>query len=122
VRFKNYSHDVDTFYYGVTSCGPDEITITTDVTRIEKVAYVILFTRFKDLASDKMTNWDVGGTMKKVDDNTHRITILSQNITNYNAYDNAAMSYQFIATDSDKKITGRSLVFDDITLEKCFSK
>ena len=29
------------------------------------------------------------------------------------------MSYQFIATDKDDKITGRSLVFDDIILQRC---
>lgn len=122
VRFKNYSHDVDTFYYGGASCGENEITITTDVTRIEKVDYVILFTRFKDQTSDAITKWHVGGTMKKIDENTHRITLLSQNLTNYNAYNFAAMSYQFVATDKDEKITGRSLVFDDISLEKCLSK
>ena len=122
VRFKNYSHNVDTFYNGVSSCGPNEITITTDITRPEKVAYVILFTRFKDQTSDKITNWDVGGTMKKIDDNTHRITLQSQNLTNYNAFDYAAMSYQFVATDKDKKVVSRSLVFDDISLERCGSK
>ncbi len=122
VRFKNYAHDVDTFYYDGASCGENEITITTDVTRIDQLEYVILFTRFKDKTSDKVTKWDVGGTMKKVDDNTHRITLQSYNLANYNAFDYAAMSYQFIATDKDDKITGRSLVFDDISLEKCQTK
>ena len=78
VRFKNYSHDVDTFYYGTTSCGENDITITTDVTRIDKLEYVILFVRFKDKTSDAISKWNVGGTMKKVDDNTHRITLRSK--------------------------------------------
>jgi|GEM_PF-969142 hypothetical protein len=122
VRFKNYSHNVDTFFYGTESCGENEITITTDVTRIDKLEYVILFVRFKDKTSDAISKWNVGGTMKKVDDNTHRITLQSEDIPNYSAYDYAAMSYQFVATDKDKKITGRSLVFDDISLERCWSK
>jgi len=122
VRFKNYNHDVDTFYYGALSCGENDITITTDVTRINKLEYVILFVRFKDKTSDAITKWNVGGTMKKVDENTHRITLRSEDLLNYNAYDYAAMSYQFVATDKDKKITGRSLVFDDISLERCWSK
>jgi hypothetical protein len=122
VRFKNYSHDVDTFYYDGTSCGENGITITTDVTRIDKLEYVVLFVRFKDKTSDAITKWDVGGTMKKIDDNTHRITLQSEKLTNYNAFDYSAMSYQFVATDKDKKITGRSLVFDDISLEHCWSK
>ena len=122
VRFKNYSHDVDTFYYGTTSCGENDITISTDVTRIDKLQYVILFVRFKDKTSDAISKWNVGGTMKKVDENTHRITLRSEDLPNYSAYDYAAMSYQFVATDKDKKITGRSLVFDDISLERCWSK
>lgn len=122
VRFKNYTHDVDTFYYGTTSCGENDITITTDVTRIDKLQYVILFVRFKDKTSDAISKWNVGGTMKKVDDNTHRITLRSEDLPNYSAYDYAAMSYQFVATDKDKKITGRSLVFDDVSLERCWSK
>ena len=122
VRFKNYTHDVDTFYYGASSCGENDITITTDVTRIDKLEYVILFVRFKDKTSDAITKWNVGGTMKKVDDNTHRITLQSENMINYNAYNHAAMSYQFIATNKDNKITGRSLVFDDISLERCWTK
>ena len=122
VRFKNYTHDVDTFYYGTTSCGENVITVTTDVTRIDKLEYVILFVRFKDKTSDAISKWNVGGTMKKVDDNTHRITLQSEDLPSYSAYDYAAMSYQFVATDKDKKITGRSLVFDDISLERCWSK
>jgi hypothetical protein len=122
VRFKNYTHDTDTFYYGATTCGENMITITTDVTRIDKLEYVILFVRFKDKTSDAITKWNVGGTMKKVDENTHRITLRSEALLNYNAYDYAAMSYQFVATDKDKQITGRSLVFDDISLERCWSK
>jgi hypothetical protein len=81
--------------------------------------YVILFTRFKEVNSDKQTNWDKGTTMQVVDDNTHRITLDPESLLNYDEYDYAQMSYQFIAVDEDKKITGRSLVFDDILLAYC---
>ena len=47
VRFKNYTHDVDVFFYGATSCGENNITISTDVTRIDKLEYVILFVRLR---------------------------------------------------------------------------
>lgn len=119
VRFKNYSYDTDIFYYGSGTCGETEVVISTDVTRREKVEYVILFTRFKDMDSDAMTNWDRGSTMRVIDEDTHRITLRAEDLSNYDAYDRARMSYQFIATDKDDKITGRSLVFDDIILQRC---
>ena len=89
------------------------------MTRQEKVEYVILFTRFKDMDSDAMTNWDRGSTMRVIDENTHRITLRAEDLANFDEYDRARMSYQFIATDKDDKITGRSLVFDDIILQRC---
>lgn len=119
VRFINYSRNTDTFYYGGSTCGDKEVTITTDVTHPEKVEYVILFTRFKDRNSSDMTGWDGGTTMKVVDADSHRLTLQAENIDNYDAYDSARMSYQFIATDKNDKIVGRSLVFDDIILERC---
>lgn len=119
VRFKNYSYDTDIFYYGRSTCGENQVIITTDVTRHEQVEYVILFTRFKEVSSDRMTNWDKGKTMLVIDENTHRITLRSENLDNYDEYEYARMSYQFIAVDKDKKIVGRSLVFDDILLANC---
>ncbi len=119
VRFKNYSYDTDIFYYGSGACGETEVVISTDVTRQEKVKYVILFTRFKDMDSDAMTNWDRGSTMRVIDENTHRIMLRAEDLANFDEYDRARMSYQFIATDKDDKITGRSLVFDDIILQRC---
>jgi hypothetical protein len=119
VRFKNYSTDTDIFYFGSGTCGESEVVISTDVTRQEKVEYVILFTRFKDLDSDAMTNWDRGSTMRVIDENTHRITLRAEDLANFDEYERARMSYQFIATDKDDKITGRSLVFDDIILQRC---
>ena len=119
VRFKNITIDTDIFYYGGSSCGDNQVVITTDVTRQEKAEYVILFTRFKDVNSDKITNWDKGTTMRVVDENTHRITLDPESLANYDEYEYAQMSYQFIAVDKDKKITGRSLVFDDILLARC---
>jgi hypothetical protein len=119
VRFKNYSYDTDIFFYGGSSCGDNQVVISTDVTRPEKAEYVILFTRFKDINSDKITNWDKGTTLRVIDENTHRITLRPETLANYDEYDFARMSYQFIAVDKDKKITGRSLVFDDILLARC---
>lgn len=119
VRFKNITIDTDIFYYGRSTCGPNQVVISTDVTRQEKVEYVILFTRFKDMNSDRTTNWDKGTTMRVIDENTHRITLNPENLANYDEYEYAQMSYQFIAVDKDKKITGRSLVFDDILLARC---
>ncbi len=119
VRLKNVTHDVGTFYYGATTCGPNEVTITTDVTHSDMVAYVIIFTRFKDKNSDTITDWDAGTTMKVVDSNTHRITLHPEELENYDKFGAAQMSYQFVATDKNDKITGRSLVFDDISLQIC---
>ncbi len=122
VRFKNYTHNVDTFYYGAPSCGTNAITINTDVTHTENVAYVIVFVRFKDQTSDQMTAWDTGYTMQKLDEDSYRITLQSQNLDQYDTYNFETMSYQFVTLDKDKKISGRSLVFDDIHLERCWSK
>ena len=119
VRFKNYSYDTDIFYYGNSNCGENEVVITTDVTRPEKAKYVILFTRFKEVGTNKQTNWDKGTTLRVIDENTHRITLEPERLDNYDEYEYAQMSYQFIAVDKDQKITGRSLVFDDILLARC---
>ena len=119
VRFKDITHDVDTFYYGGTACGENDVTITTDVTNPDDAEFVFIFTRFKDKQSNDQTGWDRGATMSRVDEDTFRITLEALELDNYNEYDFAEMSYQFIAQDDDRDETGRSFVHDDISIEVC---
>ncbi len=119
VAIYDVQHDKDKFYYGGGSCGSREITISAKVAKPEEVFSVVMFTRFYDNEGAGTTKWDAGHAMSKKSDGTYSITLASNKITNYNAYEFAVMNYQLVATDKQRNNLARTEVFKDITLNYC---
>lgn len=119
VTIFDIKHDKDKFYYGDGTCGSREITISARVTQPEKVYSLVLFTRFTDKEGGGTTNWDSGHAMSKKSDDLYSVTLTSNKITNYNAFEFAVMGYQFVATDKQKNNIARTESIYDITIEVC---
>jgi len=79
----------------------------------------VLFTRFSDKEGGGTTNWDSGHAMSKKSDDLYSVTLTSNKITNYNAFEFAVMGYQFVATDKQKNNIARTESIYDITIEVC---
>ena len=119
VTIYDVKHDKDKFFYGGGTCGSREITISAKVTKPEDVYSLVLFIRFYDNEGAGTTKWDGGHAMSKKGDDTYSITLASNKITNYNAYEFAALNYQMVATDKQRNNLARTEVFKDITLDIC---
>ena len=112
-------HDKEKFFYGSSSCGSREITITAKLTHPEKAAAVVLFTRFYDKEGEGVTKWDSGRSMKKISSDSYTATLISNQITNYNTFEYAIMNYQVVVQDKAGNYTPRSEVIKVVTLEIC---
>ena len=90
----NVEHDPDVFYYGSSSCGSKKITIETDITNPDDAYAAIIFFRFWDNEGGGLSNWDSGTAMSRQGDDHFSITLESDQITNYNQFDDAVLYYQ----------------------------
>lgn len=117
--FTDIRYDFDKFYYGGSGCGSKKVTISTRVTQPEKVYGIYLFTRFFDLQGGGTTKWDSSRSMKKMSDGTYQVTLVSDQIRNYNTYWSANMNFQMVVQDKPNSVFAKSEVFKIITLERC---
>jgi len=112
-------HDKDTFYYGGGGCNR-EITISAKVTHPEDVYAMTLFIRFWDKEGAGLTKWDSGRGMSKKAEGSYSVTLFSENIPNYNAYEFAVMYYQITVTDkSNNPRAVVSEVIKKVNLQVC---
>ena len=112
-------HSKDTFYYGGGGCNR-ELTITAKVSQPEKAYVVVLFIRLVDKEGEGTKGWDSGRAMsKKGSDGDYSVTLFSENIPNYSAYDYASMNYQIVVQDKAGNYLARSEVIKKVSLEIC---
>ena len=117
--FYDIKQDKDKFYYGGSSCGSREITISTRVTHPDKVFGAYLFTRFYDKEDGGITKWDSGHGMRKTGSDTWSVTLVSNQIANYNTFEYTIMEYQIVVQDKVNSIFARSEVVKKVTMEIC---
>ena len=115
----NIEHKLDKFYYGGSSCGARENTISAEVTHADDAYAAILFIRFYDKEAGGITKWDSGRAMGQKSDGHFSATLISNQIPNYNAYDFALMEYQIVVQDKKGNYLARSDVIKKVTLERC---
>ena len=112
-------YDKNIFYYGGGGCNR-EITISAKVTKPEDGFGVYLFTRFWDKEGGGLTKWDSGRHLSKKSDDTYSVTLFSEDIPNYNAFEFAVMYFQITVTDKNKNTRAAvSDVIKEITLQIC---
>jgi len=117
----NVEHDTNEFYYGSGACGSREITISADVTHEDDAYAAILFIRFWDKEGEGLTPWDSGRAMARKSDEHFSVTLFSESIPNFNAYDFAVMYYQIVVQDKAGNRLARTEVVKQVLLTHCTS-
>ena len=116
----NVKSDVNKFFYLNTTCGPNKITFTAEVTQPDKVYALLIFTRFEDLEDGGLTKWDASHAMKPLGGGKYTITLESEKILNYNTFEFALMHYQLVAQDkAGSRLVATEVVKTAVRLEKC---
>jgi len=115
----NIEHNLDKFYYGNGACGSREITISADVTHPDDAFAAILFIRFWDKEGAGTTKWDSGRAMARKSDGHFSVTLFSESIPNYNAYEFAVVNYQIVVQNKSGNNLARSEVIKKLELERC---
>ena len=115
----NVEHNTNEFYYGGGSCGTKEITISADVTHPDDAYAAILFIRFWDKEGEGLTNWDSGRAMVRKSDEHFSVTLSSESIPNYNAFEFAVMYYQIVVQDKAGNRLARTEVVKQVLLTRC---
>ena len=115
----NIEYDREKFYYGSGACGSREITISADITHPDDAYAAILFIRFWDNEGEGLTSWDSGRAMVRKSDDHFSVTLFSEKIPNYNAYDFAVMYIQIVVQDKAGNRLAKTDVIKDIQLNHC---
>ncbi len=115
----NIEQNLDKFYYGGGTCGSREITISADVTHPDDAYAAILFIRFWDNEGEGLTEWDSGRALVRKADEHFSITMFSEDIPNYNAYEFAVMYYQIVMQDKPGNHLARTEVIKKLLIERC---
>ena len=115
----NIEHNRDIFYYGGGTCGSREITISADITHPDDAFAAILFIRFWDKEGEGLTNWDSGRAMSRKSDEHFSVTLFSESIPNYAAFDYSVMYYQIVVQDKPGNRLARTEVIKELRLERC---
>jgi len=115
----NIEHNLDKFYYGNGACGSREITISADVTHPDDAYAAILFIRFWDIEGAGTTKWDSGRAMVRKSDGHYSVTLFSEAIPNYNAYEFNVVNYQIVVQNKAGSNLARSEVIKKLELERC---
>jgi len=103
-------------FYG--GCGTDSVTISVQVSD-PSVYSVVLFVRLLDAASGNQTEWSAYNSMSPTGGGGFRINVTATSIPGYNTYSSATLVYQFVATNANGEIVGRSPRISDIGVAAC---
>lgn len=116
--------DKTKFYYGGNGCGSKELTISAHVTDPKDEVYgVILFLRFVDKESAGVTKWDGGRAMSNKSGDLWSVTLTSNKIPNYTAFEFTIMEFQIVVQDKPSggsfNRLAKSEVIRELSMERC---
>jgi titin len=109
----------DHFYYRGIGCGTHELRIEVQAVDPSAVASVGLFYRLRDQEGEGTSDWSEGMPMTPRGGGMYALTLVSEEIPGFTAFDEAWLQYQFIALDAAGAIIGRSEVLSDVQLSVC---
>ncbi len=93
-------------------CDPAAVKFTAQVIDRDRVAYVLLFVRFRGINSGTPSEW-VSFPMETIGAGTYVHDLYSDEIKNEPYYMIAWVDYQFVATTSDATEIGRTPIFKE---------
>lgn len=100
---------VTEFYKG-RKCDPSSVKFSAQVLDRDRVAYVLLFVRFRSLNEGKTSEWS-SIPMDTIGAGTYVHDLYSDEMKKDGFYTTAWIDYQFVATTSDATEIGRTALF-----------
>jgi hypothetical protein len=98
------------FYSG--SCQPNKAAFTVRVGDPARVAYVVLFARFKSTVTGNTGPW-TSLTMNDLGAGIFGYELTAEEMEAFGYFDNPWIQYQFVTTDIRTKVLGRTQIFDE---------
>lgn len=102
----------DQIYYG-GDCSPKDVTFEVTVSQPEKVYSVLLFVRLRNQKSGVQSVWNTGLAMHPSGGGHYDYKLRAVNIPSYKEYDPAWLQYQFVLTNTQGDVIGRTQIFLD---------
>lgn len=103
------------FYFG--ACQPTTVTFTATVTNPIQIADLVLFTRYENKATGRVTSWDKGASLSLAGPGVYTRTVSSAHL---GVTEDSWVHYQFVGTDSQGQVVARSIVYHDtLSLSPC---
>ncbi len=110
----------DEVFYKGTECLPVSVKFTAQVADPEKVAFVLLFVRFKSKQTGVTSEWTDSILMQSISVGTFTHDLVPLEMKGRDYFENAWVQYQLVAQDSNSKELGRTDVFSErLTLLEC---
>lgn len=102
---------VNEFYKG-RLCDPSFVKFSAQIADRDRVAYVLLFVRFRGINTGTPSEW-VSFSMDTIGAGTYIRDLYSDEIKNDAFYTTAWVDYQFVATTADATEIGRTAIFKE---------
>lgn len=102
----------DEVFYG-GDCSPKEVTFEVTVSQPEKVYSVLLFVRLRNQKSGLQSVWNTGLAMHPLGSGRYDYKLRAVNVPSYKDYDPAWLQYQFVLTNTQGDVIGRTQIFLD---------
>ncbi|PKN95461.1 MAG: hypothetical protein CVU44_01900 [Chloroflexi bacterium HGW-Chloroflexi-6] len=106
------SISTDQIYYG-GDCSPKDVTFEVTVSQPEKVYSVLLFVRLRNQKSGVQSVWNTGLAMHPSGGGRYDYKLRAVNVPSYKEYDPAWLQYQFVLTNTQGDVIGRTQIFLD---------
>lgn len=118
--FINTQRSTSQLVWGYNCDGSRSIRFTTNVKKVKRLKYVLLFVRLQDKYSARHTEWGAGAIMSDNDQGVYFYTLDVDQIADYESYQDAWVQYQFVASTVGLTVLGRSVVSrNEISLTHC---
>lgn len=110
----------DQVFYRTADCPPASVKFTAQVADVKNTAFVLLLVRFKSKQTGATGEWADSITMQSAGLGTYTHDLIATEMKGLEYFVNAWVQYQFVATDSDAKVIGRTAIFSEqLTLLNC---
>jgi hypothetical protein len=101
----------DHFYAG--GCQPEKVSFSVQVADPARVAFVVLFARFKGTVTGVTSPW-TSITMESLGAGKHSHDLVAAEMEGFGFFDDPWVQYQIVTTTADSQVLSRTQVFDEM--------
>ena len=105
--------DISATQFYSTACEPNTVTFTVRVGEPARVAYVVLFVRFKSPATGATGPW-TDFTMEPTGPGSYTHELNATEMNAFGSFVDPWIQYQLVTTDRSINILGRTQIFDEV--------